>query len=268
MSKLHVISDVHTEHFKMNLSSSPSIEAEGDCAALVGDIGDPWDPSYEEYIGYFADKFEKVFVVAGNHEFYNHEYFSTVKQMNEVSLKFPNVTFLHEKSEKYHGIRFIGSTLWSNVPKENENKVSQSLNDYHMISIEEKGEKKRKLQVSDTNKFHKQELDFIKDEIKKAKENNEVVVVLTHHAPLIKGTSNPIYDGDAINCAFSTDLKDLLGHPIYLWAFGHTHYTSEQNVNGTRVLSNQVGYFFNRSKSNYDPKKIIEIPDDVKKLFE
>jgi hypothetical protein len=45
MSKLHFISDVHTEHFKGEITlenSCPKIEAPGDCVALLGDIGNPW----------------------------------------------------------------------------------------------------------------------------------------------------------------------------------------------------------------------------------
>ena len=36
----------------------------------------------------------------------------------------------------------------------------------------------------------------------------------------MKGTSDPKFNGDPINCAFSTDLVELMGNPIYLWAFG------------------------------------------------
>jgi hypothetical protein len=45
MSKLHFISDVHTEQFEGEITlenTIPIIEAPGDCVALLGDIGNPW----------------------------------------------------------------------------------------------------------------------------------------------------------------------------------------------------------------------------------
>ena len=38
-------------------------------------------------------------------------------------------------------------------------------------------------------------------------------------------------------CAFSTPLDDMIGDPILLWGFGHTHFSSDQSINGTRVRS-------------------------------
>jgi hypothetical protein len=115
----------------------------------------------------------------------------------------------------------LGCTLWSHVPKEAELEVWKSLNDYHQIVISE-DEKNRKITVQDTNDIHKEELNFLVEEIQKAKENKEVVVVLTHHAPLTKGTSEPQYEKETrgINYAFATDLKSMMGSPIFLWAFG------------------------------------------------
>jgi len=111
--------------------------------------------------------------------------------------------------------------LWSDVPEERKKAVGQGLNDYNLIEVKE-GEKKRRIKVDDTNQWHKDELQWLKDEIAKAKVNNERVVVMTHHAPWMKGTSDPQFDESPINCAFSTDLSSLIDKPVTAWIFGHT----------------------------------------------
>eukprot|EP01102_Stenamoeba_stenopodia_P018115 TRINITY_DN6603_c0_g1_i2.p2 TRINITY_DN6603_c0_g1~~TRINITY_DN6603_c0_g1_i2.p2 ORF type:complete len:183 (-),score=30.88 TRINITY_DN6603_c0_g1_i2:15-563(-) len=156
--------------------------------------------------------------------------------------------------------RIVGTTLWSYVPDENAKEVSMCLNDYHVISIVQPNEKKRNLQVKDTVAFFQDELQYIKDQIEEAKRENQRVVVLTHHTPLMKGTSHPQYDGSSTNCAFSTDLSSILGPPIALWCFGHTHFSSEQECKGTKVISNQLGYMSHNEQPNFTPNFVVNVP--------
>ena len=53
-------------------------------------------------------------------------------------------------------------------------------------------------------------------EIKEAKQRNERVLVLTHHAPSMKKTSHPRFEKNegGGNHAFSTPLESLMGKPI------------------------------------------------------
>ena len=62
------------------------------------------------------------------------------------------------------------------------------------------------------------------------KKNSIKLIVLTHHAPTRRNTlehqsrseTYPIYEMEY------TDLENtLIGHPVALWLFGHTHYTSD-----------------------------------------
>jgi len=41
---------------------------------------------------------------------------------------------------------------------------------------------------------------------------------------------------------FSTDLSRLFGLPVCVWAYGHTHWYNDIDINGTRVVSNPHGY--------------------------
>lgn len=160
-------------------------------------------------------------------------------------------------------IRFLGTTLWSYIPPNHEQEVGRCLNDYHVIRIKDQQKGLRHLQVSDTLQFFNEEVAFLEKEIGKALENKENVCILTHHAPLTLGTSHPKYNGSTINCAFSSNLERLMGKNVHVWCYGHTHYSSFQICKGTRVLSNQTGYFNEllNTESNFNLNQVIEIPN-------
>jgi hypothetical protein len=106
-------------------------------------------------------------------------------------------------------------------------------------------------------------LAWLKAEIQEAKNKGEKVVIFTHHAPSVNGTSAPRYAGSANNCAFASNLEYMMGDPVLLWAFGHTHYSSDQNINGTRVVSNQVGYITMAEKSQFVPGQVVSVPSPL-----
>jgi len=153
---------------------------------------------------------------------------------------------MNKNSVLVDGVRVIGATLWSNCSKDTEQHVQRGLNDYYHITVEEDG-KKRKLLVSDTNAFHEDEKTYIANEIKLAKENKEKVVVLTHHSPILDG-SDPKYDNDALQGGFCSNLENIMGDPVILWLFGHTHYQKDVLRNKTRVITNATGYPMENSK--------------------
>jgi metallophosphoesterase superfamily enzyme len=64
---LAVLSDIHLEfapHFALGDPIATWL-------ALVGDLGYPGSPQYSSLLKQAAQTYEQVFVVAGNHEFYN-----------------------------------------------------------------------------------------------------------------------------------------------------------------------------------------------------
>ena len=62
--------------------------------------------------------------------------------------------------------------------------------------------------------------------------------ICRHHAPVINcGSSNPSYYDSPSNHAFCSDLVDLLGPPVSVWAYGHTHWFHDMTINKTRIIS-------------------------------
>jgi hypothetical protein len=154
---------------------------------------------------------------------------------------------------KDEGVRILGCTLWSHVPEEDVSMVQRQMNDYNLIRLG-----KRKLLASDTNAWHAEDVAWLKSELQQAKEAGERVVVLTHHAPIMK-SCHPRYYGQQINCAFATPLEHLITDPpVAAWLYGHTHYCSEVRVNGVRVISNAMGYPHEKAEG-FDPTFVLHV---------
>jgi hypothetical protein len=100
----------------------------------------------------------------------------------------------------------------------------------------------RRLRVKDFNAWHENAVRSLKACLERYP--TTPVVVLTHHAPLCHGTSDPRYEVPerTINKTFASDQLALMGHPIKLWAFGHTHWRTDLQIRSTRVYSNPYGY--------------------------
>ncbi|KAK5578520.1 hypothetical protein RB653_008192 [Dictyostelium firmibasis] len=241
--------------------------------ALVGDIGSPikGEKLLLEFLKLCSNQYERVFYIAGNHEYYNqrdYTIFDIKSKLRELieNNKLSNVHFLDNEIYQLDEFRIIGSTLWSLVDPDNEFDVSRCLNDYRVINVpleqmcDELPDKIRKLEVGDTNRFHKNSVNFIKynmgirDRYGPAADKNTnqpPCIVLTHHAPQFNDhgnqtyTSHPKYQkSDRIGQAFSTDLSEIIKPPISVWIYGHTHFTTEYSYNNVKILANQHGYEF------------------------
>lgn len=257
--KFQLVSDLHLEFAE----TIPEVESHCDTLFLAGDLGYPNKPSYEEFLTNMSNKFQHVYLVAGNHEFYRNDYHTAKQQLRKVCSQ-TGVHFLDRKSVVHHDqdtnqeYRVVGCTLWSHVPTEHETIVSKTLNDYRMIQYTDPvmGHK-RMLKVSDTNQFHKEDVQFIEQEIEAGKQGNQRVIVLGHHGPLANGCSWPHLEASPITTAFQTDLTHLLGDPVDAFLFGHTHFNADLIVNGTRVLSNQQGY--QNEKLRWNPSQVFQL---------
>jgi len=184
---------------------------------------------------------------------------------------------------EHKNIRILGTTLWTHIPEHAKIQVQNRLTDYSKIHVRidtggqssEKGKEKesntvRLVRVDDTNQWHKEELEWLKDEIQKSREKNEKMIILTHHSPIFgNGCNNPEMWDDETNYAFSTDLVELMNEDILLWGYGHTHWFQDMCFSGTRVVSNPHGYpVINNQMKNYDSTKDTDNPYDPSFVIE
>jgi hypothetical protein len=56
-----------------------------------------------------------------------------------------------------------------------------------------------------------------------------------------------------------------------VWGFGHTHWSSDNIINSTRVVSNQCGYITQnpdgKGSNYYDPGMVVDIAGTVMRSF-
>jgi len=244
-------SDIHLEFPNID-KQYPKIPGLAPILVLAGDIGSlPTENSTHKLVQFLnvcADTFEVVLYIAGNHEFYGKTYGYVKQTLSDICSKRENLYFLDDSSyySKKFNCRFLGSTLWTKIPSERHKAVYAMLNDYKKVDVIDAETKKvRKLKIEDTDKYFEDGISFFEKEIKNAKENKESVVLISHHAPLRKGTSDPKYaeDKHGIQSAFASDLTDLLADPIIAFCFGHTHWSTViDHESGVKIFANQVGY--------------------------
>lgn len=252
--KLQIISDIHLEL----LGKFPPLTITGDYLALCGDIGYPKSEIYHAFLKYVAENYKGVFVIAGNHEYYNSKtvYLKMKDKIKTVCSEFKNVYFLDNDRIEIDDYVILGTTLWSFIPDFAVREIVNGINDYAKIKyFDPFSDRKRTITPMMTNQWHETAVAWLKENIEAAA--NKKVIVLTHHAPLTTGTSERQYEGKVFNHAFATDLAYLLKPPVVLWAFGHTHYCVDREVNGVKLVSNQLGY--SDETTGYDASWVVEV---------
>ena len=266
---IQVVSDLHIEFYEHILKVPDKIQPQAPILALLGDIGLACTDLLQDFLFLQADRFEKVLFLPGNHEYYNSRdtTYSMEEQMDwmkEVCSRRENLYFMDRDSLLLNGVLVLGTTLWSDIPDEMLRKAEQSMNDYE-VSYNHKsklGEAPRRLRADETRREHETSVAWIRSKLADAKKDGRKVVVLTHHTPLMSGTSHPMYEGGDLTCCFSTSLKSLIifsAPTLVAWACGHTHYNFDFMVGNVRVCSNQRGY---KGQPNRDFDKsglIIEV---------
>mmetsp|Transcript_44770 Transcript_44770/g.112851 ORF Transcript_44770/g.112851 Transcript_44770/m.112851 type:complete len:671 (-) Transcript_44770:781-2793(-) len=261
--RIQVLSDVHLEFYanweagKRAAALDALLEPAADYVALLGDIGLVSEALYSAFLLRLASKFKGVYVLLGNHEYYRNTVRGTLDAALEVCELHPNLHLVQKHSFLLEGVRVLGTTLWSLVPESEQEVVSMCMTDYHRI-LDDTVEPTIRLSVATTNRWHREEVEFLRGELAAAKANDEPVLVLTHHSPLVgMGCSNPDFWGGHVHSAFGTDLRSLFGAPLHTWVYGHTHYYQDMHIAGTRVVSNAKGY--PREDCPYDPRMVVEV---------
>ncbi len=264
--KVLVLSDLHLERKAFSAKRSGGrIDDEAEVVVLAGDI-------HEGIKGLrcarqtFPDK--PIVYVAGNHEFYEHNWIKNLDALREAAPKF-DVEFLETNAVHIGGIRFLGCSLWTDFELFGAERKSDVLrqaraimNDYKWIRITVTPElyslHSKKLVPELAIRRHQDSVEWLEQELNKGESDKTVVV--THHAPHPKSIPENLAT-DPVSAAYASDLSRLMGKAT-LWIHGHIHSSADYVVGNTRVVCNPRGYgHWNGSFENalFNPSLIVEV---------
>ncbi|OAA61260.1 Ser/Thr protein phosphatase [Niveomyces insectorum RCEF 264] len=240
--QFQILSDLHLEVGQQYATFTFPVSAP--CLVLAGDIGRLVDyDGYRTFLAAQVTRYQNVFLVLGNHEFYGLDYASGLttaqRLVNEPALA-NRVDFLHRQrwDDPDGRLTILGCTLWSRIPAGAYDVVASKVSDYRKING---------WTVQSHNDAHAADVAWLRHQVAAlALQNAEAkrpLLVVTHHAPCLEGTSRPEHTNNPWSPAFATD---LLGNNAWtgvtVWVFGHTHYSTDFSRNGIRVVANQRGY--------------------------
>ncbi|KAE8356060.1 calcineurin-like phosphoesterase [Aspergillus coremiiformis] len=259
-----VLSDLHLEINQQYLSYE--IPACAQHLILAGDIGRLVDyDDYRDFLQRQTDRFHLVFLVLGNHEFYNGSFTAGLERARQLEQE-PSLNgrliILDRKRYDIPGSRIsvLGCTLWSKVPDESRDIVQSKIKDFQKITG---------WTIDDHNATHAADLAWLVGEIQSIGRDNDIaekrsIIVVTHHAPLLQRTSAPQNARNPWRFAFGTDILSRASNGVKVWVFGHTHYTTEFKEGKVKMVSNQRGYVLPWSNTKnaddrFDVRKVIRI---------
>lgn len=239
---IQYISDLHLEFLQINDVNKiiKRIIATAPILVLAGDIGNPYKHHYKYFIEKMSIKFEMIFIIAGNHEYYHNYIVDTQNECVKICEEFNNVIFLDNSTYEYNGYLFLGTTLWSRIDD-----YTNEINDTLCIND---------ITINRYNHLFTKSKEFI---IRTLDSTDMKVVVITHHLP-----SCDLIDAKyktkeflPINQWFATNLNEYFTtyqHKISAWIYGHTHTANVCEINGVKLYCNPAGYKGENHHTNYN----------------
>ncbi|KAI9341564.1 Metallo-dependent phosphatase-like protein [Zopfochytrium polystomum] len=251
-----------------------------------------------------AGRFRRVFFIAGNHEFHGSSCtaasaaaprarVAAAAAATSTPFTFLNRTRINDLIPE-HNVIILGCTLWSDIPTHPPEVAAhvydnlKDAGDFHHIRLQPQNARgSHRLTVSEYNELHGRDRAWLEAELddiwRTYRTSNDCdagvipghphaepprVVVITHHAPLMRWTSHPRFESAPVprpmQHAFGTDLHQMFGGDrVSVWCYGHTHYSVDFTLHGTRVVANQVGYAQNQDRDGvvgfqgYDASKVF-----------
>lgn len=232
--KVSYCSDLHLEFQELLLKNDEN----SDVLILAGDIcviENEW-LSENLFFEKISEEFRDIIYVLGNHEFYHGNISSAINILREKLSKYDNIHILDDDFIEIGNARFLGSTFWTDLNKDNpvtKEVIRNRMNDMKVIS-----DGVTKFNPDSWLIYHNFSKNFIFENL--THENN---VVITHHAPSILSIHEDNKYDFHMNGGYRSDIEnEIMNHDIKFWIHGHTHNNVDYNIENCRVLSNQRGY--------------------------
>jgi DNA repair exonuclease SbcCD nuclease subunit len=203
-----------------------------------------------DFLEIMVSKYYQVIVVPGNHDLSLNRNLKDaedafVESCESVrAIPLVNESVLVAERDNYAVIH--GSTLWSPALS------TVSDEKYRGLRIDN-----HRMTWRDARELYFQNLSWLKNSIQKYPQYPNVIV--THHAPLedacdSKYRSDPNFSSYVSSAGLELISKET---PVVAWAFGHTHFSYNQEHNKVYFHSNPLG--FPREKTGFSERYFFEI---------
>jgi predicted phosphodiesterase len=249
--QIRVMSDLHIEFFDFQPTEVPA-----DVVVLAGDI------LTEAYgFGWAREQFpdKQIIYVLGNHEFYHARYENVIQAARREATRL-GIHFLECDEVVIEGVRFLGTTLWTDFEVEEPllprslayRYANGSMTDFSIIRYKE-----GMLSAQDSHELHKASRAWLTERL--AKPFSGKTVVVTHHLPH-KASISSQFHRHPLNPAFASHMSELVRPPVDLWIHGHTHNSCDyEPVEGTRVVCNPRGYGPSDLNEEFNQYLVVEV---------
>ena len=251
--KIQLLSDLHLEvhpHFV------PQPTPGADVLVLAGDIGSYQSGSLLDAmgdsdfgLGRFAHWPVPVIFVPGNHE-YDAQDFDAAHARLRATCERLGLIWLERESMVLHGVRFVGTTLWSDFDALAEHEGSSDL--ARRLRQRDKAFRAANFYLKKTGGT-RDEAAFLAPAVREqgllcqqwlretlATAFDGPTVAVSHFAPSLH-SADPRYGMVPGTAGFCNALDDLL--PLAkVWMHGHLHCPSNYMLHGCRVVANPLGY--------------------------
>ena len=265
--KIQLLSDLHLEaHPHWQATPLPG----ADLLVLAGDIGSYQPGSQLAGDDFGLERFSPlhgwpvpVLFVPGNHEYDTLDFDEAHTRLRATCARL-GVQWLEREALVMHGVRFIGTTLWT---------------DFDALAASEPPErqlKAREKAFRAANYYLKKALvsrhgaPWLAEGLREqamtcqawlraalSEPHQGPTVVVTHFAPSLK-SADPRYGMVPGTAGFCNALDDLLP-AADLWLHGHLHAPSDYRVGRCRVVANPLGYVRKNEQLGFRSDFLIDI---------
>lgn len=254
--KIAYMSDLHLNY--KHLSENIEFIDKPDVILIAGDIS----PNIRDHLYLFEKclprNIPKVLIL-GNHDYEGLRLENANLMYSRLYSILENTHLLIDSSVVIDGVKFIGSTLWSDFSlagSEEAAKVEMNWAKNNVLDFNDifKGDGNF-ISPSDMREMSSESQKLIHLYLKEPFEGKRVV--MTHFAPHPLSI-HPKYSG-MMNAYWANNLEHLLGFSD-IWIHGHVHSSFDYVVEGTRVVCNPRGNCGNVPENpDFDLYKMIEI---------
>lgn len=255
--KFSLLSDVHLEFYKSDKLKKlldklmKSITSNDSILLLAGDIGrldtKSYFDTYKLFLNTLSPLYQKMLLIAGNHEYYGLSIEEGNKQLKELETSVDNLSFLNNDTytinrENRRPLSILGTTMWGST----DLTYHRSINDFHKID----DFRENPLKYLDSHRNCKL---WLESQLETYKDDHDLVI-MTHHVPSYR-LNDPKYEKfKHLNSYYTSNLDHLfLDKSIKYWTYGHTHtfYNDKLKDSNINFLCNPYGYPGENSKINY-----------------